>query len=181
MQHPPSPGMTPFFASLCPAQRSAAAAAERGAADGGGSAAAADRHYLNVAAECAIVGGSARSTLNFLAALDMTPQRSLSTALRVFDTTLPASPSQQVDGFMGPEAGLPTSSPAVPGEDENGNDETPRRAMGSLHVTLPDEARSPDGIPPAFDMATLLAGSGHSSVFELGLGLEPSPQIVAAH
>ena len=167
--------------SLRRAQRSAAAAAERGAADGGGFAAAADRHYLNVAAECAIVGGSARSTLNFLAALDMAPQRSLSTALRVSDHTPPASPSQQADGFMGSEAGFHGSSAAVPGGDANGNDETPRRAMGGLHVTLPDEAQSPDDIPPAIDMATLLAGSGHSSVFELGLGHEPSPQTVAAH
>ena len=173
--------MTPRLRSLCHAQRSAAAAAERGAADGGGSAAA-DRHYLNVAAECAIVGGSARSTLNFLAALDMTPQRSLSTALRASNGgSPPASPSQQADGFMDLDAGSPAASAAVHGEDADGNHEMPRRAAGGLHVTLPDEAQSPVSVPPAFDMATLLLGSGHSSVFELGLGHEPSPQTVTAH
>ena len=177
-----SPGMTPEW-SAC-AQKSAAAVAERGTADVGGGPAAAERHYLNVAAECAIVGGSARSTLNFLAALDMAPQRSLSTASRLGDGSPPAAspPQQQADGADGPDLRPPASSAAEADEDADGSHEMPpRRAISSLHVTLPDEAQSPAGIPPAFDMATLLHGSGHSSVFELGLGLEPSPQTVAAH
>ena len=128
------------------------------------------------------MGGSARSTLNFLAALDMAPQRTLSTAARLSDGPPTASsPRQQhADGANGPAPGVPAANAAVPGREEDRSHEMLRGPMGDLHVSLPDEAQSPGVIPPAFDMATLLLGSGHSSVFELGLSLEPSPQIVAA-
>ena len=168
---------------MCRAQKNAAAtAASRGGSQqvGGPSA---ERHYLNVAAECAIVGGSARSTLNFLAALDMAPQRSLSIGLQSPDGHLAAYPvDEDVDSAADHSVSTAATSAggSAPLATAGGSPAQTPTKRTDLQVTLP-AATSPSGIPPDVNTADLLLGSGQSSVFELGLGLEPFQITIVAH